>query len=83
MTLYSYLIKLSLYYIFSYLWVENRRTIFNKFKEFYLCWYCQISSQVLPFTWIFKYNIISNKFSQHWWAAWDQSAGRGLDSTDL
>jgi len=31
-----------------YLWVENR--IFNKFKEIVLCWYCQMSSQVLSFT---------------------------------
>jgi len=45
------------HYIFSYLWVEIR--IFNKFKEFDLCWYCHMSSQVLSFTWFF----ISNKFS--------------------
>ena len=33
----------------------------------------------------FTHNIISNKFSQHWRAAWNQSAGRmgGLDSTGL
>jgi len=29
---YSYLI--TLHYIFSYFWIENRRPIFNKFKEF-------------------------------------------------
>jgi len=38
----------TLHYIFSYLWVENRT--FRKFKELDLCWYCQISSQVLSFT---------------------------------
>jgi len=79
MTLYSYLI--TLHYIFSYLWVENR--IFNKFKEFDLGWYCQRWSQVLLFTWFFTHNIISNKCSQHWQAAWNQSAGRGLDSTGI
>jgi len=38
-----------LHYIFPYLWVENR--IFNQFKELDLCWHCQMSSQVLSFTW--------------------------------
>ena len=70
---------------FPYLWVENR--IVNKFKEPDLCWYCKILSQVLSFTWFLIQ--ISNKFSQHWWAAWNQSAGRmrpagrRLDSTDI
>jgi len=48
---------------------------------------CQVKfSLLLDF---FTHNIISNKFSQHWRAAWNHSAGRmrpagrGLDSTDL
>ena len=71
MTLCSYLI--TLHYIFSYLWVENRKLIFNKFKEFDLYWYFQMSSQILSFTWYFTQNIISNNFSRHWRAAWNQS----------
>jgi len=59
-------------YVFSYLWVVNH--IFNKFKELDLSWYCQMSIQVLSFTWFFTQ--ISNKFSQHWRAAWNQSEGR-------
>jgi len=27
--------------------------MFNKFKEFDLCWYCQMWNQVLSFTWFF------------------------------
>ena len=81
MTIYTCSYLIALHYIFSYMWIENR--IFNQFKEFDLCWYCQMSSKVLSFTWLCTQNIISNKFSQHWRAAWNQTAGRGLDSTAL
>ena len=62
-------------YIFSYLLVENRTHVFNKFKELDLCWYCQMLSQDLSFTWIFT--PISNKFSQHWRAAWNLASTSG------
>jgi len=40
---------------------------------------CQVKFCLLPDF----FTQISNKFSQHWRAAWNQSAGRGLDSTAL
>jgi len=35
-----------------------------------------MSSQVLSFTWYLRPTQISYKFSQHWRAEWNQSAGR-------
>jgi len=52
-----------------------RTVYFINLKNFICVDIVKMSSQVLSFTRFVTY-IISNKFNQHWQAAWNQSAGR-------